>query len=80
MVGTVTHLVYTRGYSIAINAITFLYSHLKWKIQVVNISNSESLFKILLSGVHQESIIGPIFFNVFSNDLLIFINEAKLGW
>ena len=61
------------------DAITFIYPYMKRKKLGVKKYDTESLFKILLSGVLQGSILDPLLFHIFINDLLLFINEAKLA-
>ena len=68
-----------RAYGLSMDAVTFIYLYMKRRKQGVEINDTESLFKILLSGLPQGSILGPILFNIFINDLLFFINEAKLA-
>ena len=67
------------AYGLTTEALTFLYSFLKRRQQGVKINDAGGIFKILLSGVPQGSMLGPILFNIFINDLFFFINKAKLA-
>ena len=60
------------------NSLVFFYSYLKRRKQNVRINNTRSNFQILLSGVPQGSILGPILFNKFINDLLLWISNSEL--
>ena len=52
------------AYGLSMDAITIIYSYMKRRKQGVKINDTESLFKILSSGVPQGSILSPILFNV----------------
>ena len=42
-------------------------------------NETESFYQTLLSGVSQGSIFGPLLFNLFLNDLFLFIKEAEIA-
>ena len=61
------------------DTLAFIYSHLNKRKQNVKVSNIESLLNILVSGVPKDSTLGPILYNLFINDLFLFIKKANLA-
>ena len=59
--------------------ITFTYSQLKRRRQGAKINNTKSVLIVLLTGIPQGPTLGPIPFNILTNNLFLFIKEANLG-
>ena len=60
------------------NASVLIQSYLKKRKQSVRINNVYSSFQHIVSGVPQGSVLGPIIFNFYINDLFFFIKQASL--
>ena len=57
-------------------AIDLLSSYLSDRVQPVRLGSHTSTLEKILKGVPQVSILGPLLFNVFLNDVFYFINQG----
>ena len=71
-------IVKLHAYGFNENSLTFFQPYLKRCKQYVKINNTHSLSEELLSEVPQGFMLGPIFFNIFINDLLLWLSTANL--
>ena len=66
------------AYGFDMNTLTLLFSYLKNRKKSVRIKTNYSSFIELLSGVPHGSIPETLLFNIFLNDLFLFIKKASL--
>ena len=67
------------AYGCDFNSLKLIYSYLTNRFQRVRVNSSYSLWSEIIYGVPQGSILGPLLFNIYLSDLLMFCENSNIA-
>ena len=67
-----------REYGLSTSAINLVQSYLSNRSQCVKLGSVTSTYESIFKGVPQGSILGPVLFNIFINDIFIFVKNSTI--
>lgn len=68
-----------KAYVLSAQSLNLIKDYLSGQRQRVKVVNAKSDIVKIHGGVPQGSVLGPLFFNIFLNDLFYFVTEVKLS-